>query len=96
MTPSPVELLDVAALPPDGAAEGAVVRLSASNQLQINVVTLGADAGVDWHVETALDVTLTLLVGTLTLRHGPTGEDAVAVTAAYPRWSWCSPGRAGH
>lgn len=81
-TPLPVELVDVAELPPASAAEGAVVRWSASNQLQTNVVTLGADAGVAWHVEPALDVTM--LVGTVTLRHGPAGEDAFVVTATAP------------
>lgn len=83
-TPSPVELVDVTALPPAGADEAAVVRWSASNQLQTNVVTFAPHAGIDWHVEAALDVTLTVLVGTLTLRHGPAGEDASVVTATAP------------
>lgn len=82
--PGPVELVDVAALSRVGVGSGAVVRWSASNQLQTNVVALAPHASIDWHVEAALDVTLTVLVGTLTLRHGPPGEDEVVVVATAP------------
>lgn len=83
-TSEPVELVDVAALASARADGDVVVRWSASNQLQTNVVALAPHAGIDWHVEAALDVTLTVLVGTLTVEHGPAGEDGFVVTATAP------------
>lgn len=79
--PAPVEVVDVRALTPEG--DGPEVLWSASNQLQTNVVVLGAGTHIAAHVERELDVTLTVLTGSLTLRHGPV-DAATAVVVEAP------------
>ena len=73
-----VQVVDVGALL-EQAVPGRAVLWSASNQLQTNVVTLAPGAEVGAHVEPALDVTLCLLAGALTVRVGP--DDAAHVVA---------------
>jgi hypothetical protein len=55
---------------------------SASNQWQTNVVTLAPYGHIGTHGETDLDVTLTVLLGSLTLRHGRDDDGTVAAVAA--------------
>ena len=76
-----VEVVDVTALPA-GSPDGPAVLWSASNQLQTNVVALPPGLEMAAHVEAVLDVTLTVLAGALTLRHGPDDADAEQVVVA--------------
>jgi quercetin dioxygenase-like cupin family protein len=79
----PVLVVDVSALPAQQPGSGPVVLWSDSSQLQTNIVALAAGVEIAAHVETAVDVTLTVLVGSLTLRHGleDTEADVVVVQA---------------
>lgn len=77
-----VEVVDVAALPSLPPGKGPVVQWSGSNQLQINLVTLPPRAHIGVHVEAELDVTLSVLLGSLTLRHGPDDDSSVAFVHA--------------
>ena len=76
------EVVDVAALPSVPPGNGPVVQWSGSNQLQTNVVTLPPQAHIAAHVEAELDVTLSVLLGSFTLRHGPDDDTSVAVVHA--------------
>lgn len=69
-----VQLVDVGELlaGPDPARR---LLWSASNQLQTNLVALEPETAVPTHVETELDVTLTLLMGSLELRYEHAGEE---------------------
>jgi quercetin dioxygenase-like cupin family protein len=69
-----VQLVDVGELlaGPDPAPR---VLWSASNQLQMNLVALEPAMTVPPHVEPELDVTLTVLVGSLELRYEHEGEE---------------------
>ncbi len=80
----PVVVVDVAALPAPPSDAGPAVLWSASNQLQTNLVKLPRHGHIGTHVEAVLDVTLTVLVGSLTLRYGPEGDVGVAVVVAAP------------
>lgn len=77
-----VEVVDVATLPSAAPGNGPAVQWSGSNQLQTNVVTLPPQAHIDAHVEAELDVTVSVLLGSLTLRHGPDDNSSVAVVHA--------------
>lgn len=68
---APVQVVDVAGLLARAQAElEHRVLWSASNQLHTNVVALRGGEAVDWHAESELDVTLTVLVGSAELRYG--------------------------
>lgn len=77
-----VEVVDVAALPSVPPGTGPAVQWSSSNQLQTNVVTLPPQAHIGAHVEAELDVTLSVLLGSFTLRHGPDDDSGVAFVHA--------------
>lgn len=77
----PVQVVDVASLP--AAHEGGPqVHWSDSNQLQTNVVTLPALVHIAAHVEGQLDVTLVVLIGSLTLTHERDDEGCTAAVHA--------------
>ena len=80
----PVVIVDVARLPVSSPGAGPAVLWSASNQLQVNVVTMPPHSHIEAHNEAVLDVTLTVLRGSLTLRHGPAKDAAVAVVVTAP------------
>jgi quercetin dioxygenase-like cupin family protein len=76
-----VQLVDVGELLA-GPNPAPRVLWSASNQLQTNLVALEPETTVPPHLEPELDVTLTVLVGSLELRYEYHGEELSASAAA--------------
>jgi hypothetical protein len=79
-----VLIADVAELHAASSGDGPAVMWSVSNQLQTNVVTLPPHGHIGTHGETVLDVTLTVLLGSLTLRHGTDDDDTIAAVVTAP------------
>jgi hypothetical protein len=83
-TASVGRIADVAELHAASSGDGPAVMWSASNQLQTNVVTLPPHGHIGTHGETVLDVTLTVLFGSLILRHGTDDDDTIAALVTAP------------